>query len=190
VFDAAGTRIGKLSPTFQTDLPGATSNAEPFGCAFDQAGRLFTSDVGNQASGDGNGQLILWFPLYAEFPGAPGTYPNGERSTRFCKLAVDLTTAGSVAVDPQGRVYVTSARGEGVVRFSPPFPTGPDAAGGCGLTDALGSPVATTVQRETFIAPTKTFTGSFADRTATGSSRPSSTGRSTSTTRTASSFGR
>jgi hypothetical protein len=159
VFDAAGSRIGKLSPTFQTDLPGATSNAEPFGCAFDQAGRLFTSDVGNQASGDGNGQLIMWFPPYTEFPGAPGTYPNGERSTRFCKLAIDLPTAGSVAVDPAGRVYVTSARGAGVVRFSPPFPAGPDAAGGCGLTDELGSPLATTVQRETFIPGTKTFTG-------------------------------
>lgn len=159
VFDVAGTRIGKLAPTFQTDQPGSTSNAEPFGCAFDAEGRLFTSDVGNQASGDGNGQLTVWFPPFTEFPGAPAPYPNGARSTRFCKLAVDLPTAGSVAIDAQGRVYVTSARGAGVVRFSPPFPSGPDAAGGCGAVDALGSPLADVVQRETFIPGTKTYSG-------------------------------
>ena len=43
----------------------------------------------------------------------------------------------------EGRVY----------RFSPPFPTGPDAAGGCGRTDGLGSPLADPdrVNREVFI---------------------------------------
>lgn len=159
VFDPAGTRVGKLTPTFQTELPGATSNEEPFGCAVDGAGTLFTSDVGNQATGPGNGQLLMWFPPYDVFPGAPGPYPNTSRSASFCKLATDLATAGSVATDPQGRVYVTAARGPGVWRFSPPFPTGPDAAGGCGQVDALGSPVADSVQRSVFIAAPKTFTG-------------------------------
>jgi len=152
VFDATGVRVGKLVPTFQTQLPGATSNDEPFGCAFDADGRLFTSDVGNQASGPGNGQLLVWFPPYDRFPGAPGTFPNADRSTSFCKLAIDIATAGSVAVDPEGRVYVASARGAAVYRFSPPFPTAPDAAGGCGGTDALGSPVADMVTKETFVA--------------------------------------
>lgn len=159
VFDAAGRRIGKLTPTFQTELPGAVSNDEPFGCAFDAAGRLFTSDVGNQASGAGNGQLLLWFPPFDRFPGAPGTFPNAERSTNFCKLAIDIPTAGSVATDPEGRVYVTSARSGRVERLRPPFPTSPDASGGCGGRDALGSPVADRVQRETFIEGGRTFSG-------------------------------
>ncbi|MFQ5665431.1 MAG: PQQ-binding-like beta-propeller repeat protein, partial [Candidatus Binatia bacterium] len=72
-------------------------------------------------------------------------------STNFCKIATDIGTAGSVAVDEQGRVYVTSARGGVVLRFSPPFPTGPDAAGGCGKADVLGSPMADEVTVETFI---------------------------------------
>lgn len=159
VFDAAGRRIGKLTPTFQTELPGATSNDEPFGCAFDASGRLFTSDVGNQAFGTGNGQLLLWFPPFDRFPGAPGTFPNAERSTNFCKLAIDIPTAGAVATDPEGRVYVTSARGARVDRLRPPFPTSADASGGCGGRDALGSPVADAVQRETFIEGARTFSG-------------------------------
>jgi|GEM_PF-6619038 len=159
VFDASGRRVGKLTPTFQTQLAGATSNDEPFGCAFDGAGRLFTSDVGNQVTGPGNGQLILWFPPFDRFPGAPGTFPNAERSTNFCKLLLDIPTAGSVATDPEGRVYVTSARGGRVERLRPPFPTAADAAGGCGGRDALGSPVADTVDREVFIEGPRTFSG-------------------------------
>lgn len=153
IFAPDGTQVGKLTATYQTDLPGAQSNAEPFGCAFDLAGHLFTSDVGNQASGPGNGQLVMWFPPLAGFPGPPGKYPNtDEPSTNFCKIAIDIPTAGSVATDEQGRVYVTSARGLKVLRFSPPFPTAPDAAGGCGRKDALGSPLADSVNVETFIS--------------------------------------
>jgi hypothetical protein len=153
VFAADGLQIGKLTATYLTDGP------EPFGCAFDREGRLFTSEVGNQASGDSNGQVILWFPPYDRFPGPPGAYPaTDEPSTHFCKLAVDVGTAGSVAIDAQGRVYVASARGGGVLRFSPPFPAGPDAAGGCGAVDATGAPLAAGVQREVF-APVLTASG-------------------------------
>jgi hypothetical protein len=100
----------------------------------------------------------MWFPPYDGFPGAPGTFPNTERSTNFCKIASNLGTATSLAIDEQDRVYVVAARGTGVpsgpavIRFSPPFPTGPDAAGGCGGVDALGSPLADTVDEEVFIA--------------------------------------
>jgi hypothetical protein len=154
VFAPDGTQVGKLAATY------FAGGAEPFGCAFDGSGRLFTSEVGSQASGPFNGQLIVWFPPWDRFPGPPGAYPaTDERSTNFCKIATDIGTAGSVAVDGQGRVYVTSARGFAVLRFSPPFPTSPDAAGGCGLTDALGSPLATTVTREVFVTGAGTFTG-------------------------------
>ncbi|MFQ5667289.1 MAG: hypothetical protein ACE5I7_12775, partial [Candidatus Binatia bacterium] len=76
VFDADGTQVGKLTATYLTGLPDATSQPEPFGCAFDGRGRLFTTEVGNQASGPFNGQLIMWFPPYDRFPGPPGAFPD------------------------------------------------------------------------------------------------------------------
>jgi hypothetical protein len=149
-FDSSGTQIGKNSATYYRP------QGEPHGCAFAADGTLFTSSIGEQDSGPGNGQLLMWFPPYTDFPGAPGTYPNGDSSTNFCKLAVNIGTAGSVAVDELGRVYVAQARiVPGVLRFSPPFPTGPDALGGCGAVDALGSPMADSVLRENFIIDTE-----------------------------------
>ncbi len=145
IFSSDGTQVGKLTATYQA--PGA----EPFGCVFDDKARLFTTDVGEQGFGTPSGQLILWFPPYDVFPGAPGTYPNGEVSDNFCKIATNIGTAGQPAIDAQGRIYVTSSSGLSVFRFSPPFPTGPDAAGSCGDTDAQGSPLADTVNRETFL---------------------------------------
>ena len=145
VFDATGTQVGKLTATYHTAGP------EPHGCAFAPDGSLFTSEVGFQGFGTANGQLIQWFPPYDRFPGPAGAYPGtDEASTTFCKLAIDLGTAGGVAVDRQGRVYVAQSSGLRIDRFSPPFPTGPDAAGGCGGTDATGAPVADSVQREVF----------------------------------------
>ena len=156
VFSAEGRQIGKLTATY--NIPGA----EPFGCAFAPDGSLFTTSVGSQDFTSPNGQLIQWFPPFDRFPGAPGDYPNTtDPSDHFCKIAVDLGTATSVAIDDAGRVYVAAASQLSVFRFSPPFPTGPDAAGGCGSVDAQGSPLATTVQRETFLAPSglSTFSG-------------------------------
>ena len=147
VFSAAGVQEGKLTATYQT------SGAEPFGCAFDAQSRLFTTDVGSQAIGSSTGQLILWFPPYDVFPGAPAPYPNAARSGNYCKIAVDIGTAGQPVIDAQGRIYVTSSGGLSVLRFSPPFPTGPNAAGGCGRTDPKGSPLANTVQRNVFLPP-------------------------------------
>ncbi len=163
VFAPSGRQIGKLTATY------FVGGAEPFGCAFAPDGTLFTTEVGNQGFGTANGQLIMWFPPYDRFPGAPGTYPNAARSTSFCKIATDLGTAGGVAVDAQGRVYVAASSQLSVFRFSPPFPTSADAAGGCGSVDALGSPRADVVQRETFIPPNglSTFSGLAFSRTGT-----------------------
>ena len=145
MFDADGTQVGKLAATYNV------AGAEPHGCAFNADGMLFTSDVGFQGFGTANGQLIQWFPPYTGFPGPPGAYPDTDAiSTNFCKLATDLGTAGSVAIDAQGRVYVSEASGLRIDRFSPPFPTAPNAAGGCGATDATGAPLADAVQREVF----------------------------------------
>ncbi|MFQ5512886.1 MAG: PQQ-binding-like beta-propeller repeat protein [Myxococcota bacterium] len=156
VFSPGGEQIGKLTATYNV------AQGEPFGCAFDPNGLLFTTEVGGQDFGTPSGQLILWFPPYDRFPGPAGAYPNTDApSTSFCKIATDIGTAGGIALDRQGRVYVAAASQLSVFRFSPPFPTGPDAAGGCGSVDALGSPLADSVQRETFLAPNglSTYTG-------------------------------
>ena len=81
-----------------------TAGPEPFGCVFDRKARLFTTDVGSQSIGATSGQLILWFPPYDVFPGAPAPYPNGSISDNFCKIAVDIGTAGQPLIDKKGRL--------------------------------------------------------------------------------------
>jgi hypothetical protein len=149
-----GRQLGKLTASAFSQL------TEPYGCAFDAEGRLFTSEVGDPGFLPANGQLLLWFPPFSGFPGPPGAYPDtAEVSSNFCKLATDIGTAGGVAVDARGRVYVASSNRGAIRRFSPPFPTGPDAAGGCGARDALGSPRADAVQEETLVRALATFSG-------------------------------
>jgi hypothetical protein len=78
----------------------------------------------------------------------------------YCKLDVGIATAGGIYVDEQDRVYVASNRPDlfppttnpgGVFRYSPPFPTLNTPAGGCGLVDGTGAPLATTVNKQIFI---------------------------------------
>jgi hypothetical protein len=141
VFDQSYTQVGKLTPTSIS----TENQSEPFGCglARDGSGRLFTAEVGTQAQGATSGQLIVWFPDPDEgFRVWPGNvpadqYPNANFSDNYCKLATDLSTASSVAVDEDNNVYVANAGDGTVVVFHPPFPTGPDAAGGCSGTDGV-----------------------------------------------------
>jgi outer membrane protein assembly factor BamB len=134
LFTPDGEQVGKLAAR------GATAQPEPFGCVLDGQGRLFTTEVGNPLANPGNGQLILWFPPYEGYPGAPGTYPNGEYSTSYCVLADDVGAATGIAVDGDD-VLVSSPRLGAVLRFSGAWPTAPDAEGGCGRTSAIGSPL-------------------------------------------------
>ncbi len=153
IFELRGTRpgnfrtkqIAKLTPTYQ----GSLDNAENYGCGFLSDGRIVTSDVGNQASGTGDGQLIVWFPPF-------NTGVGGEGQVRYCKIDVGIATAGGIAVDDEDRVYVTSARPPtaGVWRYPGPFPTSDTAAGGCGAKDATGAPLADSAPREVFIPAT------------------------------------
>jgi hypothetical protein len=132
----SATQIGKLTPTYQNSL----DNAENYGCGFLSDGRLLTTDVGNQASGEPNGQLIIWFP--------PLDAPN----PKYCKLDIMIGTAGGIAVDANDRVYVASARGDpGIYRYSGPFPTSDTAAGDCGQRDGTGAPLAAQLHKEIFI---------------------------------------
>jgi outer membrane protein assembly factor BamB len=175
IFERSATQIGKLTPTYNSDF------GEPFGCAFapdpdpedGDPPPLFTTDVGTETIGGADGQLILWFPPYDEYPADPEAEPGDPvfpdydgPSTNFCKIATDIGTATGVAVDAQGRVYVASASGFEIARFSPPFPTGPTPGAGCGRLDAVGSPLAdeANVNRETFVTTDAatgmlTFTG-------------------------------
>jgi hypothetical protein len=152
VFDSSGTQIGKLTATYFTN-----EGPEPHGCAFAPDGNLFTTEIGDQSFvGNSNGELIMWFPPLDEFPGMPGEYPaTNDPSTNFCKIAVDIGTASGVAVDDDGNVYVAAARDFNVRKFSPPFPTAPNGGGGCGSTDALGSPMANVVNESIFVSDTE-----------------------------------
>jgi hypothetical protein len=148
VLAQGGRLVGKLVASAAAEVP------EPYGCAFARDGRLFTTEVGYQGFRTANGQLVLWFPPFDRFPGPPGAYPKTDaHSPNACKIATDIGIAGGVAIDAQGRVYVASASRFQLLRFSPPFPTGPDAAGGCGARDPLGSPQADSVLRESFAGP-------------------------------------
>jgi hypothetical protein len=145
VGDFEASQVGKLAPTFQ----GSADNAEPYGCGFLSDGRLVTTDVGNQAAGPGDGQLIVWFPPFAQ---------QADDTQAFCKVDVEIATAQSIWVDDQDRVYVASARPpafegqtSGVWRYSN-LPTSADAAGGCGRVDATGAPLADLARKQMFIA--------------------------------------
>jgi hypothetical protein len=129
-------QIGKLTPTYQ----GSLDNAENYGCGFLKDGRVLTTDVGNQAGGAGDGQLIVWFP------------PFNSRTVKYCKIDTAIATAGGILVR-NDQVYVPSARPptSGVWKYSGPFPTSDTAAGGCGRKDATGAPLADAVQKEIFI---------------------------------------
>jgi sugar lactone lactonase YvrE len=145
VFDREGALVARLVATAISDHP------DPYGCAFDAQGRLFTTELGDPGFLRANGQLILWFPPYDRGAGADGP--------RYCKIATDIGTAAGIAIDAAGRVYVASSGRLAIRRFSPPFPAGPDAAGGCGARDASGAPRADPVRDEVFVRALATFSG-------------------------------
>jgi hypothetical protein len=169
VFDKSYHQVGKLTPTHVS----TTDQSEPFGCALtrDGSGRLFTTEVGSQSVGASSGQLIIWFPDpvqgFKVWPGnVPASqYPNSNFSDNYCKLAIDLSAASSVAVDADNNVYVANAGNGTVVVFHPPFPTGPDFAGGCSGRDQTGAPIVDPalgdrLDREVFIAAGELFSPS------------------------------
>ncbi len=140
VGDFAATQVAKLVPTYQS----ATDNAENFGCGFLPDGRIVTTDIGNQAAGEGNGQLIVWFP------------PFGFGDNSYCKVDVGLATGQAILVTEQV-VLVAQARAPGVFSYDiDAMPTGADAAGGCDTVDDTGAPLSTAVTPEPFIVPTDT----------------------------------
>ena len=142
-------QIGKLQPTYQ----GATDNAENYGCGVLSDGRVLTTDIGNQAEGVGDGQLIVWFPPFTK--GFRTVAKGTAGKVAYCKIDIAIGTSGGIAVDDADNVYVASARGEtaGVIKYAgSEFPTAANAKGGCGQTDGTGAPLADSVTKEPFIA--------------------------------------
>jgi hypothetical protein len=115
VGDLSAEQVGKLTPPF----PEAESQPEPYGCTVLPDGRLVTTDVGNQASGDGTGQLIVWFS------------PLDGAGAEFCVVDDTIATAQQVVTDGDD-VLVASARPPtvGVWRYAE-LPTGATPAEGC-----------------------------------------------------------
>lgn len=142
-------QVGKLTPTYQ-------SHPDNFGCGFLSSGALVTTDIGATVTGPADGQLIVWFPPFSGGALDP-TAPNaGFDRVAYCKVDTGIATPGGIYVDGEDNVYVGSARppSAGVLRYSGDWPTGPDAAGGCGRTDGTGKPLVDrgAVDREVFIA--------------------------------------
>jgi hypothetical protein len=134
----SATQIGKLVPTYQDAL----DVADNYGCAFFPDGRLVLTDIGRSSSGPATGQLVMWFP------------PFDVPSPRYCKIDLAIGTAGGIYIDREQRIYVASARVQpGIYRYTGPFPTSDDAAGGCGRIDNTGAPLADALRRERFILP-------------------------------------
>lgn len=149
IFELSGDRVGelaamqaaKLVPTYQTGFGSDESEPENYGCAWLPDGRVVTTDIGNQATGDFNGQLIVWFP------------PFGFDDNSYCKVDVELATGQAVLVDAEW-LYVAEARRPAVSRYPlAELPTGPDADGGCGAVDGTGAPLVDAITKEPFILP-------------------------------------
>jgi hypothetical protein len=134
VGDLSASQVGRLVPTYQND-------PDNYGCGILSDGRVVTTDLGNKVEGPPSGQLIIWFP------------PFDTETVSYCKIDVTLPTPGGIVVGPDDTLYVATARppDNGILRFTGPFPTSADAAGGCGATDPLGDPMADAVNRSVFI---------------------------------------
>ncbi|HSJ98767.1 MAG TPA: hypothetical protein VLC53_16950, partial [Myxococcota bacterium] len=82
VFAADGTQVGRLVASSAARKP------DPYGCAFDAQGRLFTTEIGDPGFGPGaDGQLVLWFPPYDHFPDPADV---DAVSANACKIATDV----------------------------------------------------------------------------------------------------
>jgi hypothetical protein len=143
IFELEGAAVGELEarevarlvPTYQTEGP------ENYGCGVLSDRRIVTTDIGNQATGPPTGQLIVWFP------------PFDSEEVPYCKIDVALPTPGGIqVVDDVVHLALARAPGNGIVRYEGPFPTGPDAAGGCGRVDGTGAPLADQAHGGQFIA--------------------------------------
>jgi hypothetical protein len=111
------TQEGKLAPEAGTG-PGYAGDPDNFGCGWLDPNRLVTTAIGDTLPGQpANGQLFLWFgPLDAGF--RQETEPSGVKffvgDVPHCQIDDTLATAGGIAVDDNGDVYVATNRPDGI----------------------------------------------------------------------------
>jgi hypothetical protein len=143
-------RVARLVPTYQR----TEDDPDTYGCGVLSDGRIVVTDIGNNAGGTPNGQLTMFYPPYDPDPS------RSDETLPFCKIDEKLATGQAIAVTPDGKVYLNSPRPSddpeatagGVYEYPGPFPTAPDAAGGCGKTDNLGSPMADSFTKRKVLA--------------------------------------
>lgn len=129
-------QVGKLSPEAGSG-PGYAGDPDNYGCGFLDADRLLTTALGDTLPGEpANGQLFLWFgPFDAGYhemtdPDSGVTSTVGE--VPHCELDRTLATAGGIAIDDRGDVYVAANRPDddgnpgAVWRYSGRFPSSPE----------------------------------------------------------------
>jgi hypothetical protein len=143
-------RVARLVPTYQP----TEDDPDTYGCGVLSDGRVVVADIGNNAGGSPNGQLTMFYPPYDPDPS------RREETLPFCKIDEKLATGQAIAVTPDDKVYLNSPRPSddpdatagGIFEYPGPFPTAPDAAGGCGRTDNLGSPMADSFTKQKVLA--------------------------------------
>lgn len=143
-------RVARLVPTFQPTDDGP----DTYGCGVLDDGRVLVTDIGNTALGAANGQLTMFFPPFDLDPS------KTDEAIPFCKIDERLATGQAIAVTDDDRVFLNSPRpsddpdatASGVFEYPGPFPTAPDAAGGCGRTDDLGSPLVDSITKRRMLA--------------------------------------
>jgi hypothetical protein len=140
-FCTNGTTTGSCNT--DADCPGGAcsgifnDNGSFTGCAFDPKGDLFAADIG-QAQGSlsspDQGRIIEWFPPdYTSFcvivgPTQGGNGPHHVNGTG------GLRNPGTLAVDPQGNLYVPESGNARVLKFDhASLPSGPQDCGPDGL---------------------------------------------------------
>jgi hypothetical protein len=126
--------IGKLAPNAGLG-PGYTGDPDNYGCGFLDRGRLFTTAIGNTLPGEkANGQLFLFFgPFtrhYAVAHDKSASFYVGQ--VPHCAIDNTLATAGGLAIDRNGDVYVATNRPDdaqnpgSIWRFSGKWPATPE----------------------------------------------------------------
>ena len=122
---------GKLSPAAGRG-PTYTGDPDNYGCGFLDSNRLVTTAIGNTLPGeDANGQLFLWFgPFDSGFTEeTDGGVSFFVGAVDHCEIDHTLATAGGIAVDKNGDVYVATNRPDfngapgGIWRYRGTWPT-------------------------------------------------------------------
>lgn len=97
---------GEFSPENQPQ-----GTIDPQGCAFDENGNLFATDVGHGDFSSPDGAFIVFFP------------GKKERYDSYCFLDKALGAPGMPVRDDAGNIYIPEPSALKVTKFSPPFPT-------------------------------------------------------------------